>query len=151
MRQVPLLADSRPRCSPAPPHELREQLLQMAREWMQAAITEEDGTSRFGLSRQLHTIPGVLFKVLCLMFKNPSSSFKPLSLWKIWGLLVLVVFYARREGLIRHHPGMVGDIISEQWAELSRNGWAASFRNHGRLAPESADPLPPFIAFQQHP
>jgi hypothetical protein len=38
----------------------------------------------------------------------------------------------------RHHPGMVGDIISERWAELSRNGWAASFRNHGRLAPESA-------------
>jgi hypothetical protein len=33
---------------------------------------------------------------------------------------------------------MVGDIISERWAELSRNGWAASFRNHGRLAPESA-------------
>jgi hypothetical protein len=22
----------------------------------------------------------------------------------------------------RHHPGMVGDIISEPWAELSRNG-----------------------------
>src|ERR1700686_852006 len=38
----------------------------------------------------------------------------------------------------RHHPGMVGDIISERWAALSRNGWAASFRNHGRLAPESA-------------
>src|SRR6478672_8717444 len=38
----------------------------------------------------------------------------------------------------RDHPGMVGDIISERWAELSRNGWAASFRNHGRLAPESA-------------
>src|SRR5260370_31988605 len=37
----------------------------------------------------------------------------------------------------RDHPGMVGDIISERWAELSRNGWAASFRNHGRLAPES--------------
>jgi hypothetical protein len=33
---------------------------------------------------------------------------------------------------------MVGDIISERWAALSRNGWAASFRNHGRLAPESA-------------
>jgi hypothetical protein len=40
----------------------------------------------------------------------------------------------------RDHPGMVGDIISERWAELSRNGWAASFRNHGRLAPESASP-----------
>src|SRR5439155_25300924 len=38
----------------------------------------------------------------------------------------------------RDHTGMVGDIISERWAELSRNGWAASFRNHGRLAPESA-------------
>src|ERR1700730_11610874 len=38
----------------------------------------------------------------------------------------------------RDHPGMVGDILSERWAELSRNGWAASFRNHGRLAPESA-------------
>jgi hypothetical protein len=38
----------------------------------------------------------------------------------------------------RYHPGMVGDIISERWAELSRNRWAASFRNHGRLAPESA-------------
>src|SRR5437588_12885666 len=33
---------------------------------------------------------------------------------------------------------MVGDIISERWARSSRNGWAASFRNHGRLAPESA-------------
>jgi hypothetical protein len=31
---------------PNAPHELREQLLQMAREWMQAAITEEDGTSK---------------------------------------------------------------------------------------------------------
>jgi hypothetical protein len=31
---------------------------------------------------------------MALMFKNPSSSFKPLSLWKIWGLRVLVVFYA---------------------------------------------------------
>jgi hypothetical protein len=31
---------------------------------------------------------------MALMFKNPSSSFKPLTLWKIWGLLVLVVFYA---------------------------------------------------------
>src|SRR5437899_378893 len=38
----------------------------------------------------------------------------------------------------RDHPGMVGDIISERWARSSRNGWAASFRNHGRLAPESA-------------
>src|SRR5260370_387133 len=38
----------------------------------------------------------------------------------------------------RDHPGMVGDIISERWAELSRNRWATSFRNHGRLAPESA-------------
>ena len=27
----------------------------------------------------------------------------------------------------RDHPGMVGDIISERWAELPRNGWAASF------------------------
>src|SRR5437016_6029990 len=33
---------------------------------------------------------------------------------------------------------MVGGITSERWAELSRNGWATSFRNHGRLAPESA-------------
>ena len=31
---------------PDAPPELREQLLQMAREWMQAAITEEDGTSK---------------------------------------------------------------------------------------------------------
>jgi hypothetical protein len=31
---------------PNAPHELREQLLQMAREWMQAAINEEDGTSK---------------------------------------------------------------------------------------------------------
>jgi hypothetical protein len=37
-----------------------------------------------------------------------------------------------------NHPGMMGDIISERWAELSRNGWAVSVRNHGRLAPESA-------------
>jgi hypothetical protein len=37
----------------------------------------------------------------------------------------------------RYHPGMMGNIISEPWAELSRNRWAASFRNHGRLAPES--------------
>jgi hypothetical protein len=34
----------------------------------------------------------------------------------------------------RDHRGMVGGIISERWAELSRNGRAASFRNHGRLA-----------------
>ena len=32
---------------------------------------------------------------------------------------------------------MVGDIISEQWAKSSRNGWAASSRNDGRLPPES--------------
>src|SRR5260370_11720574 len=38
----------------------------------------------------------------------------------------------------RDHPGMVGDIISERWARSSRNGWATSFRNQGRLAPESA-------------
>jgi hypothetical protein len=38
----------------------------------------------------------------------------------------------------RDHPGMVGDIISERWARSSRNGWAASSRNDGRLAPESA-------------
>jgi hypothetical protein len=31
---------------------------------------------------------------MALMFKNPSSSFKPLTLWKIWRLLVLVVVYA---------------------------------------------------------
>ena len=45
---------------------------------------------------------------------------------------------AEAPGPGRDHPGMVGDIISERWAELSRNGWAASFRNRGRLAPESA-------------
>jgi len=33
---------------------------------------------------------------------------------------------------------MVGDIISERWARSSRNAWAASSRNHGRLHPESA-------------
>ncbi len=42
----------------------------------------------------------------------------------------------------RGHPGMVGDIISERWARSSRNGWAASSRNEGRLPPESAG-LPP--------
>src|SRR6266702_966343 len=39
----------------------------------------------------------------------------------------------------RGHPGMVGDIISERWARSSRNGWAASSRNEGRLPPESAN------------
>jgi hypothetical protein len=29
---------------PNTPHELREQLLQMAREWMRAVVDEEDGT-----------------------------------------------------------------------------------------------------------
>ena len=38
----------------------------------------------------------------------------------------------------RDHPGMVGDIISERWARSSRNWWAASSRNDGRLHPESA-------------
>jgi hypothetical protein len=33
---------------------------------------------------------------------------------------------------------MVGDIISEPWARSSRNRWAASSRNDGRLQPESA-------------
>jgi hypothetical protein len=33
---------------------------------------------------------------------------------------------------------MVGDIISERWARSSRNWWAASSRNDGRLHPESA-------------
>ena len=42
---------------------------------------------------------------------------------------------------------MVGDIISERWAELSRNGWAASFRNHGRLAPESANNILTQVGF----
>jgi hypothetical protein len=50
----------------------------------------------------------------------------------------------------RDHPGMVGDIISERWAELSRNGWAASFRNHGRLLrnPHTSPATPPP---EQHP
>jgi hypothetical protein len=43
----------------------------------------------------------------------------------------------------------VGDIISERWAELSRNGWAASFRNHGRLAPESARTLAFFLGLTE--
>src|SRR5215208_4321341 len=38
----------------------------------------------------------------------------------------------------RDHPGRAGDIISERWARSSRNGWAASSRNDGRLHPESA-------------
>src|SRR5512145_1857989 len=41
---------------------------------------------------------------------------------------------------------MVGDIISERWARSSRNGWAASSRNDGRLHPESALKVPSNIS-----
>jgi hypothetical protein len=41
-----------------------------------------------------NTLSDEFVDVILGMFKNPSSSFKPLTLWKIWGLLVLVVFYA---------------------------------------------------------
>ena len=37
---------------------------------------------------------------------------------------------------------MVSDIISEWWAELSRNGWAASFRNHDSYLLLESAPLP---------
>jgi len=42
------------------------------------------------------------------------------------------------EGRPAEAPAIPGEIIPERRAELSRNGWAASVRNHGRLAPESA-------------
>ena len=45
---------------------------------------------------------------------------------------------AEAPDLGRHHPGTVGDIISERWARSSRNRWAASSRIGGRLHPESA-------------
>jgi hypothetical protein len=38
----------------------------------------------------------------------------------------------------RDNPGMTDEIISERRAKSSRNRWATSFRNHGRLPSESA-------------
>jgi len=38
----------------------------------------------------------------------------------------------------RHHPGMVGEIISEWVGEIKSEQWARSFRNGGRHRAESA-------------
>jgi hypothetical protein len=68
-------------------------------------------------------LPCAVFGVTTLLVLLRTLRFSPL----------LAVPLSLRSGIL-----MVGDIIPEWWAELSRNGWAASFRNHGRLAPVSA-------------